>query len=806
MRLRFVALSLALGWLSLGCRNLTLPPVKDQPRILDFQPRYAYAGDRLTVWVQYQAEVGNTLVFPGGARVAAQLDEEQLRDAVASQALGDAGSYDTLTFIVPEGLSETGRLVMTNADGESLPSGPDFVPLGNGFPNIGTSVATLRFRHDPVGIVDTYENVLMASSLFDLLVTDGKAKYVAPGKPLALEPSPNSAQPGRSLLSVETDTGGLMLEVQTIDGLETMRSEPSEVRDRFILPAADSSSLARSVGDDAQGRTWFSTWSLNGGRLTATRRVLPFAEVLGASASGPLAVVVVRETPLSTPTVWSLLQSGATRMLEWNPRQPPMMVDCDQDPPLCELPDGPIALVPMPAPALPDGGVGEEPLPRTVVSVASGDLVVLEDLKLQTNTMASAKVASLTLISYAPIAALAASTVPGKVVFTKALDGALFQYDLGTGEPDWAVQLRGEPSIVDVAPDIDEIAVANRFDNAVDIVRASTGTWIGRVAFNLGVGSVGETPGGIVAPYTYATQETPLERMDLLMRNVGLVVSINASSLEIIDSTRLDDDTLGAPLRLAVTHDLRTLVFHDAAIAVLEGGPGERTERRVASLEPGFVPAQVAVMPTGELLVGSVSDTPEANVVRAFRWQGQALVRIGDLRMPAESKLLALGPADDEVVVFWQTRTGAFGGGFYRPRDFAQASPRPTKQLTFDVALRDFVGLAPLKEGPALFFAHRGASGPWALRVGDLRNDDVGTPSIVSGLKLSGATPAGNMAVWLDDESSEPMARLVRFDGEGFSGYATYRLQGRAAGPAFDPSGEWFYLPVPLLDQLDVVQ
>jgi hypothetical protein len=62
------------------------------------------------------------------------------------------------------------------------------------------------------------------------------------------------------------------------------------------------------------------------------------------------------------------------------------------------------------------------------------------------------------------------------------------------------------------------------------------------------------------------------------------------------------------------------------------------------------------------------------------------------------------------------------------------------------------------------------------------------------------------MAVWLDEGGSEPMARLVQDDGSGFWGFSTYRLAGPSAGPAFDPSGEWFYLPVPLLDQLDVVQ
>jgi hypothetical protein len=800
-----VALALAL---CSGCsKDLSLPDPSERPRIVDFKPHYAYAGDRLTVWSRNVDEVGNTLLFPDGARVQAQLDEEGLRDLVVTEEAPDGTPSTALTFVVPEGQSLKGRLVLVNTLGQSEPSGPDFGPLGNGYPNKGTPVASLRFRHDPVGLVDTYDNVLMASSLFDLLVTDGKAKYVAPGKPIALRASPNSPDPGRSLLSVETPTGGLLLEVQTIDGKETLRSDETEVRERFILPPADSASVARTLGDDAQGRTFFTIWSITGGRLVPTRRLLTFAEILGASANGPLTVLVARETRLSTPTVHSLSLGGAVRM-EWNPRLPSTPVDCAQDGPLCELPDGPIALVPMPEPVLMDGGLGPAPEARVVVSVESGDLVMLQDLKLQTGGNTPAVAESLTLISYAPVEALAAGTVPGKVVFTKSLDGALFQYDLETGEADWAVQIRGEPSLIDVEPAIDEIAVGNRIDNAVDIVRASTGTWIGRVAFSLGVGSADRGPGGIVAPYTYATNDLGLERMDLLMRNVGLVVSINASSLEIIDSTRVNDDVeFGAPLRLAVTHDFRTLVFHEGAIGVLvDGADGTRSERRVASFEPGFEPRDVVVMASGDVLVSSVSDTPELNVVRTFRWQGPALVRVGDLRMPDQSKLLALAPAGSEVLVFWQTQAGGFGGGFYAPRDFAQSSPKPVKALSFDPTLRDYLGVAVLEDGPSLFFGRLGTSGPRALRAEDLRGDQNGVPSVVTGLSIAGATPGGDMAVWLDEDSSEPMARLVFRDVDGFTGYATYRLAGPSAGPAFDPSGEWLYLPVPLLDQLDVVQ
>lgn len=813
--LRPIALALALGPLLLGCLNLDLVEPRERPKIRAFEPAVVFSGDELTVWAENLDPVGNQLLFPGGATVVAQTsDGTGFKDLIVDRPLPGtlAPLYPSVTFIVPAGFRETGRLVLSNVSGQSEPSAADCTPLGVGFPSLGTQVAQVRFRHDPVGLVDTEENVLMASSLFDLLVTDGRAKYVAPGKPLALRASPNSPQQGRSLLSVATESGaGVMVEVQTIDGQETARSDELDYRELMLLPPADASSLARSVGVDRQGRWALSTWTFEGAKLVPLRRPLAVAEVMGASAEGPLVALVVRLTAVSTPTIWSVI--GSSQEAEWNPRLS-MPAACAQDPALCELPDGPIAVVNMPPPVLDDGGVGATPRPRVAVSVESGDLVVLQDLKIQGGQVSGARAEALTLISYAPIEALAASVAPGKVVFTKALDGALFQYDLETAEADWAVQLRGEPSIIDVVPGIDEVAVGNRVDNAVDIVRASTGTWIGRVAFNLGVGSANRTLGGVVAPYTYDPRAyeggaPPLERMDLLMRNVGLVVSIDASSLEVLDHVRLEDpDVHGRPLRLFVNTALQTVVVHEGALFVLdEDADGVRTPRRVATFEPGFLPEAVSELPTGELLVGTVSNRTGTNAVRAFRWMGRALAPLGEFQLPAGAKLLALGGSGAEALLFWQRTSGAFEGGFFRPADFANANPQPTRALSFDSKLRDFIGLVPLLDGPALLFGGRASLGPWALDVDDLRTDGEGFSSIITGRTVAGASPNGRYALWLDEQSVEPMARLVDASSrEGYQSFSTYRLSGLAAGPAFDPSGEWLYLPVPLLDQLDVVQ
>jgi hypothetical protein len=53
----------------------------------------------------------------------------------------------------------------------------------------------------------------------------------------------------------------------------------------------------------------------------------------------------------------------------------------------------------------------------------------------------------------------------------------------------------------------------------------------------------------------------------------------------------------------------------------------------------------------------------------------------------------------------------------------------------------------------------------------------------------------------------EPIVRLVSaFEGQALVGYSSYRFSAPPAGPGFDPSGQWLYIPVPLLDEVDVVQ
>src|ERR1700704_2259178 len=159
-------------------RDLSLPGASSAPVIASFEPTAAFSGDPVVVYGTNFDAHGNQLTFPGGATALAD------RTPDGGDVLVDGG----LVFRVPASLSGSGPLVLVNTRGRSDVSATDFLALGPGHPNLGTPVAQLRFRHNPVGLVDTPDNVLMASSIFDLVVTDSKVFKTVPGRPIALRP------------------------------------------------------------------------------------------------------------------------------------------------------------------------------------------------------------------------------------------------------------------------------------------------------------------------------------------------------------------------------------------------------------------------------------------------------------------------------------------------------------------------------------------------------------------------------------------------------------------------------------------
>ncbi|MFT3710540.1 MAG: hypothetical protein QM817_23190 [Archangium sp.] len=765
-----------------GCQNLTLPDEPGPPNapiITSFTPHVGYAGDRIVVFGENFTDAGNILLFAGGFTALA----DSLEDGG-----GDVRLDGGLVFVVPQGLQSTEPLVLSNSVGQSDPSADDFVPLGSGHPVVGAPLASVRFRHAPVGLLDREENVLLASSLFDLVLTDGKAFERMPGRPLALM---RSVHPDAGIVSVRTELGGQLVEVDDGSGAQLLSSEDTTTRYDFLLPpeSSGSGSMARTIGTTANGQIVLNEWHEdNGAIVTDSARVLPFTRVLGAAASGPLIIVIAAGTMPNeaVPGVYSVDATAAVR--KWDPATNAACM-ADRNSTTCQPPDGPVAIVPA--------GVGA---PQIAVSLSSGDLLVLD------STSFTAR--ALRLISYAPLDDLKPGATANKVVLTKSRDGALFQYDLATDSLDWSVQLRGSPTKIDVAASIDEIAVANADDNSVDTITASTGTWTGRIAFDLGLGSAPNHAGGIVAGYTYDTRrydggQPPNSNLDLLMRNIGLVVTIDASSLDVRGYAVLTTEKREA-LRLVMTYDFETLVVHREGIGLLEtGSDGVRTERIVTTIDPGLA-THVLAMPSGEIVLSTLG------AVRVFSWLGSGATKTlsfrNELTMPAGTTLDDVVLVGNEVLVV--THVGSvYQATLYEP-NWLRAGSTNFRRLELTGDLKRYVGTAVMDSGPTLFFADS-SDGPvawteyWRTQLAS---------SVIERPAISGQSPDHRYVLWIDEAAPEPTVRLVqrwqgnRADVGYFDTYSTYRLRAPASGPDFDPSGEWLYLPLTRLDQLDVVQ
>ncbi|MFO0601032.1 MAG: hypothetical protein U0228_37330 [Myxococcaceae bacterium] len=768
-----------------GCtRDLTLPdPPPPGPVITAFSPHAGFSGDRLVVWGDDLVDVGNQLVFGNGTSVL----------AVTGPDGGDEREDGGVVFTVPFNIFATEPVVVTNQRGRSAPSADCFTPLGYGHPIVGGPVASLRFRHAPVGLVDRLENVLLGSSLFDLVLTDGKAFQRVPGRPVALE---RSSRAGRAFVSVRTAEGGLFLEVDDRDGTVLLSSTEDEVRERFILQPTEPTSIATTIGEGNAGQVFLSQWGEQNGELVRlSKKSLDVSQVAGAASEGSRVVLVARGTTVdhASTGLWSVTSAGAAVLYEARAN-----ADClaDPDQARCQPPDGPIALVPAST-----GGSW------VVASVASGDLLVLDG----TN-----KAGDITLISYAPVDDLSvapdgAALPPGlkkdKVLISKSHDGALFQYDLTSGDLDWSVQLRGEPTVIAIAPDIDEIAVANRAENAVDTIDASTGRWSGRIAFDLGLGAAKGRTGGIVPTYSYDPAAypgvadpknfVPAPTLDLLMRNIGLVLTIDASSLEILGSTVLSPDG-EEPQALLVTSKFETVVMHRRRIGLLEG-TGDRTERILTPRDIAE-PLDALLMPDDRVITASVG------ALEVFGWTtvadgGRELVSQGRLTLAANEALAGIARSGDQVLVVTST-----GGTFHAalwPVDQLRAGGRGTPLDTLPPMASAFAGTLTTRHGPLALFGGS-ANGPTAW------SPAATAPSVILNGTVAASSPDGRFLAWVDERAPEPMVRLIQADfsagGSGFSNYSSYRFPATPQGPGFDPSGQWLYLPLTSLDQLDVVQ
>lgn len=726
---------------------LPLPPdpaLAGVPTIDSIEPSAGFADDVIVVTgTGFEADPGsNELLFLNGRTSRAH-----------------AGEAGRLSFHVPYGLDGHAPVTLATTRARSAPTPFDFIALGSGHPTIGAPVADLRFRHKPVGVVDRAEIVLVGSTLFDLVLTDTGTFTRVPGRPQALSRLGDGA---RALLSLRTAAGGRVLELDSETGAIHLESEESTVLETILLepPPATPTAVARTIGVDARGSWWVSEWRRRNGGLVPERRPLAMAEVTGAAVLGDAVYVVgTAAAGDADPALFKVDREELTDV--WRADGP------------SELPSGPVAVV--------------EAAGRftAVLGLQNGDLafVALDDGSWR----------HVVMISFAPVGAIAPSVAPGRVVLTKPLDGAVFQYDVATEDIEWTVQVRGEPTVLDVAADIDEVAVANSEDNAVDIISGTSGQWLGRISFSLGLGSADGGEGGMVAPYSYHPDSPKQETvMELLARNLGLVLRIDASTLEVLSTAPLAPEASPAQ-RLVLTPDLQTLVVHRRDLGLLEPAG----ERLVARDLPA-TPTSVGVLADGRVVVGTLT------AVELYEWRDELLVRVSGLPVPPGATLAALHANAADVLVAWKSGAG-YGGGLFAPEEL-RPDGAPTLPLTLDPGLGELLGAVGLADGPALLFGRSSRPGPALLTAAALRGEAPPVPSVLGRAQITGVSPDRRYVVWLDESAAEHTVRLLYTDAEGLYAFSTYRLAGRGAGPAFDPSGQWLYVPIPKLDMLTVVQ
>lgn len=669
---------------------------------------------------------------------------------------------------VPQEVQRTGPVSVVNATGLSEPSAESFVPLGYGHPIYGTDVAELRFRHRPVGVVDTANTVVVASTLLKMLLTDAGDFTEVVGTPVLFG---RGGVDGAYLATRDAD-GGRMYEVDRPSGHIRRVSDPSGVIEQFLLRGTGELA-ARTIGIDAWGGVSLAEWRNEGEKLVATRKPIAVDEVLGAACdeAGDMWIVgrlVVEGEPQTQ--LLRLADSGVTSV--WNPTQ--------RD----DEPTGPIAMAQTEA-----GSVA-------VLGLRNGDLAFVNGV--------SGAWHRVVMASFGAIGALATGTEPHKVVATKPVDGAVYLFDVPTAHLDWTVQIRGEPTTIDVAPDIGEIAVTNAEDNVVDIM-SDTGTWLGRLSFSLGLGSADGLEGGAAMAYSYQPDlpERPF-RLDLLARAVGMVLTLDPASLDLLGSIELDDDASEA-LRLAVTPDLHTLVVHRRELGILEP-----TGERLVLEGLRTTPLGLDFLPDGRVLLGTTIG------VDVFDWNAEGtLDRVGGLTLAHGASLVgfAVRPRAErsEVVVWWRTAAG-YGGGIYDAEALVGGGT-PRMPLALDPSLGDGLGVLRLFDGPALAFGRSSLGAPAFVPWKGLETDGAPQTSAASRPLLAGVSPDRRFVTWLDEGAGDNMVRLLRYfepSGDDWGGslepYSSYRLPARGAGPVFDPSGQWMYVPVPKLDMLVVVQ
>jgi len=749
------ALSLAAALLA-GCpRGLTLPPSAELPVIAGFFPQSAFMDD---------------IVVVDGAGFAPDPEANEVRfpDGRANRAL-DGSTTVRLRVLVPQGVESAGPLQVATPAGTSQPSADDFYPLGAGHPVLGLHGEQVTFRHQPVGLADYPDFVVVASMLLDAVV-GGPVPVPLNGSPVALLSGPGALV----TVSVQSASGGSLALVDPLVSAPIAVSEAAGTVEQFVLAARPGTAqVARSIGRDTGGAWWLSEWDRTGGELRAQRRRVEATQVLGAAtdSAGEAFLVARHRRSEGEPTGLLVLAASGAQTDRW------------RELPWAEKPVGPVAFFDAPSGA------------TAAVALDNGDIGLLGPEGTEPS-----RLVTLSLEPAADLVAVATGAGP-RVVIVKTLERGVFSWDPLGRTLEWSVPLQGRPVRLAAAVDGHGVLVANETDNDVDFVRLSDGRWEGRVPLHLGLGSADGGEGGVVPAYSYR-QDAPERPQEMLVlaRDVERVLALDVNRLAVTRRFALDAGA-GRAVRLALSpDDLVPFVVHEHALGVLDDSGVERVLAPALPKEP----RGLRFLPGALVAIGS-EDTVE---LYEYDIESAVLSPAGGFALPAGAALAALIPSADATLALWSDPENAsLVAGALLHTDELRARRGPTVTRAADRALAGLLGAFDHVYGTLLLFAASQEGGPAAVVLDEALRETRRSVSEADRPAVTGLTPDRRYLVWQHRTPGGDALTLLGAWGpdRAITQFGSYRLPAPVAGAGFDPSGEWCFAPVPALDTVLVL-
>lgn len=763
-RRSFLSLCFALSSSAACQRDLAPPPHSTIPTITAVAPARVFSGYTLTLTgANFDSSAASNLVqFPGVAVPASAIDPVT----------------GGLQVLVPDGLPlsapDQGGAVfsvsVSNSGGNSKPS-PSLKWLGNGRPNLGTVLNTLRLLHRTPGIAATTAGVRIASSLFHAIIAAGASGVSAIARP-PKKPSALTATTDGQAMLVGLDPGGVsifdpagkLLAQQPLGGASV----------QFVVPTGGANSRVFALGRDAAGA--LQAWAfLPASGAPVQTRELPLLAASGAAAAPDGATLVVAGTRSRGNQVAGVLL--LTHPLD--------AAAADQ------LLDAPAGRTPTGAVAAWSDSNGT----RAALALDDGSIAVFDLVSLT-------QVATLHAGSTTKVAALIALADAGgtKLIASKPGEKTVQALDALTGAAVWQVELSGLPTALALDPDGTRLHVSDDESNFTDAIRLSTGDplhpagqWLGRTSFLVDLGNAPGCACGAMPDYpaSLAMQAVRAPRMLIVARALRQLLEVNPYSLSLHRGEVLSGTS--APLGLALAPDTTVWVLHETELGTVDGA----TETIVASGLP-HPPTRVSFASDGSVLVGSLEDV---TVVR----KGAVA---GGLHLPGSLALLE-PRADGSALVLWSAGGGHTAGGGIFTIDALVANGPPRLALPALAGVQGFLGAVSQLSGPALFFVAGASQGAAAVTLDPATlQASAPYPSSVKERGPIAATPDGLYFFWTREASPDGMLHIGSYYDpmNGVLDYEVYPLGSTFGIPGLDPSGALSFTPMPDSDAVTVLQ